>query len=132
MRNILIVIIICSFATMSAYADITHYNKSFGQTDYDEMTSSRAVMNSPRYSSPIYEPFSNTLPSEETDMTSSSEGPKKVGPRKGFITPPRKGFITPDDYGQGPSPIGDALFPLLAMALVFGGITLLRRRRSNS
>ena len=124
MRNILIVIIICSFATMSAYADITHYNKSFGQSDYDEMTSSRAVMNSPRYSSPIYEPFSNTLPSEETDMTSSSEGPKKVGPRKGFITP--------DDYGQGPSPIGDALFPLLAMALVFGGITLLRRRRSNS
>lgn len=121
MKARIYIIIICCLATMSAFAQMTSSRSSFGQSDYDEMTSSRAVMNSPRYSSPIYEPFSNTLPSEETDMTSSSEGPKKVGPRKGFITP--------DDYGQGPSPIGDELFPLLAMALVFGGITLLRRRK---
>lgn len=125
MRNILNIIIICSFVTMSAYADMTQYNKSFGQTDCDEMTSSRAVMNSPRYSSPIYEPFSNTLPSEQTEMTST--GVHKGGPRKSKEDNTDPG-ITDDES----SPIGDALFPLLAMALVFGGITLLRRRRSNS
>lgn len=125
MRNILSIIIICSFVTMSAYADMTQYNKSFGQTDYDEMTSSRAVMNSPRYSSPIYEPFSNTLPSEQTEMTST--GVHKGGPRKS-----KEGNTDPGITDDNSSPIGDTLFPLLAMALVFGGITLLRRRRSNS
>ena len=125
MRNILSIIIICSLVTMSAFADMTQYNKSFGQTDYDEMTSSRAVMNSPRYSSPIYEPFSNTLPSEQTEMTST--GVHKGGPRKS-----KEGNTDPGITDDNSSPIGDTLFPLLAMALVFGGITLLRRRRSNS
>ena len=48
MKTRIYIIIICSFVTMSAYADMTQYNKSFGQTDYDEMTSDRAVMNSTR------------------------------------------------------------------------------------
>lgn len=34
------------------------------------------------------------------------------------------------DYGQGPSPIGDAVLPLLLMAIAFVGITTLRRKRS--
>lgn len=124
MRNILSIIIICSFVTMSAYADMTQYNKSFGQTDYDELTSDRAVMNSTRYSSPIYEPFSSTTPSELSDVGSNSN------PHHGHI---RRGFDTgPDTPPSEESPIGDALLPLLALALVFGGIILLRRRRSNS
>ena len=118
MRNILNIIIICSFVTMSAHADMRQGSSSFGQGDYNEMTSSGWAV-SPRYSSPIYEPFSNTVPSEQTEMTSS--GVQKGGPRKAFGTP--------DDYGQGPSPIGDALFPLLALALAFCGAIYLRRKR---
>ena len=127
MRNILNIIIICSFVTMSAYADMTQYNKSFGQTDYDEMTSDRAVMNSTRYSSPIYEPFSSTTPSELLEVGGNSGNSGRGHIRKGF-----EGNTDPGITDDPNSPIGDALFPLLAMALVFGGITLLRRRRSNS
>ena len=119
MRNILNIIIICCLATMSAFAQMTSSRSSFGQSDYDEMTSSRAVMNSPRYSSPIYEPFSNTLPSEETDMTSS--GVQKGGPRKSLIGGP--------EDPPGPSPIGDAVVPLLALALAFGAVIYFRRKR---
>ena len=74
MKTRIYIIIICSFVTMSAYADMTQYNKSFGQTDYDEMTSDRAVMNSTRYSSPIYEPFSGTTPSELSEVGSGNSG----------------------------------------------------------
>ena len=119
MRNILNIIIICSFVTMSAHADMRQGSSSFGQSDYNEMTSSGWAV-SPRYSSPIYEPFSNTLPSEQTEMTSS--GVHKAGPRKAFDTP--------DEPGQSDeSPIGDALFPLLALALAFCGAIFLRRKR---
>ena len=120
MRNILNIIIICSFVTMSAYADMTQYNKSFGQTDYDEMTSDRAVMNSTRYSSPIYEPFSNSTPSEQTEIGSGQSKPN------GHI---RKGFDVGGDAGQGPSPIGDAVVPMMLLLGAYCAYRLVRRRK---
>ena len=118
MRNILNIIIICSFVTMSAHADMRQGSSSFGQSDYNEMTSSGWAV-SPRYSSPIYEPFSNTVPSEQTEMTSS--GVQKGGPRKAFGTP--------DDYGQGPSPIGDAVVPMMVLLGAYCAYRLVRRRK---
>ena len=123
MKNILNIIIICCLATVSAHADMTQYNKSFGQTDYDEMTSDRAVMNSTRYSSPIYEPFSSTTPSELSEVGSNS-GSHKGHIRKGFEPNPDPG-ITDDPN----SPIGDAVLPLLALALAFGAVIYFRRKR---
>lgn len=120
MRNILNIIIICCLATVSAYADMTQYNKSFGQTDYDEMTSDRAVMNSTRYSSPIYEPFSNSTPSEQTEIGSGQSKPN------GHI---RKGFDVGGDAGQGPSPIGDAVLPMILALAVYCAVRVYRRKR---
>ena len=120
MRNILNIIIICCLATVSAYADMTQYNKSFGQTDYDEMTSDRAVMNSTRYSSPIYEPFSNSTPSEQTAIGSGQSKPN------GHI---RKGFDVGGDAGQGPSPIGDAVLPMILALAVYCAVRVYRRKR---
>ena len=123
MKTRIYIIIICSFVTMSAYADMTQYNKSFGQTDYDEMTSDRAVMNSTRYSSPIYEPFSNTTPSEQTEIGSGQSKPN------GHI---RKGFDTPGEENQSTeSPIGDAVVPMVVLALALGGVIYLRRRKNG-
>ena len=122
MKTRIYIIIICSLVTMSAFAQMTSSRSSFGQSDYDEMTSSRAVMNSPRYSSPIYEPFSNTLPSEQTEMTST--GVHKGGPRKS-----KEGNTDPGITDDPNSPIGDALLPLLALALAFGAVTYFRRKR---
>lgn len=120
MRNILNIIIICCLATLSAHADMTQYNKSFGQTDYDEMTSDRAVMNSTRYSSPIYEPFSASTPSELSEVGSNS------GSHKGHI---RRGFGEGAETGQGPSPIGDAVVPLIMALAVYCAVRVYRRKR---
>ena len=120
MRNILNIIIICCLATVSAHADMTQYNKSFGQTDYDEMTSDRAVMNSTRYSSPIYEPFSSSTPSELSEVGSNS------GSHKGHI---RRGFGEGAETGQGPSPIGDAVVPLIMALAVYCAVRVYRRKR---
>ena len=127
MKTRIYIIIICCLATVSTFAQMTSSRSSFGQSDYDEMTSSRAVMNSPRYSSPIYEPFSNTTPSEQTDLGYGS-------PRKGGL---RKTQSDDDPWGENQdpgekdpdSPIGDAILPLLALALAFGAVTYLRRKR---
>lgn len=124
MRNILSIIIICSMATMSAFAQMNQGNKAFGQTDYDEMTSNRAIMNSPRYSSPIYEPFSNTTPSEQTEIGSEQTS------HKGHI---RRGFDTGAETGRSDeSPIGDTVVPLLILALLFTGVIYFRRRKHNA
>ena len=120
MKTRVYIIIICSFVTMSAYADMTQSNKSFGQTDYDEMSSNRAVMNSQRYSSPIFEPFSNTTPSEQSEIGSNS--PKPSGNM-------RKGFDVGGDAGQGPSPIGDAVWPLVLALAVYSAVRVYRRKR---
>ena len=118
--RVYIIIICCFVATLSAYADMTQSNKSFGQTDYDEMSSNRAVMNSQRYSSPIFEPFSNSTPSEQSEIGSGS--PKPSGNM-------RKGFDTGGDAGQGPSPIGDAVWPLILALAVYGAVRVYRRKR---
>lgn len=120
MKTRIYIIIICSFVTMSAYADMTQYNKSFGQTDYDEMTSDRAVMNSTRYSSPIYEPFSDATPSDQTEIGSGQSKPN------GHI---RKGFDVGGDAGQGPSPIGDAVLPMILALAVYCAVRVYRRKR---
>lgn len=123
MRNILSIIIICSMATMSAFAQMNQGNKAFGQTDYDEMTSNRAIMNSPRYSSPIYEPFSNTTPSEQTEIGSEQTS------HKGHI---RRGFEGNTDPGitdDESSPIGDAVVPLIMALAVYCAVRVYRRKR---
>ncbi len=117
MRNILNIIIICCFATMSASAQIATSRYAYGQVD--AAVNQPSVTTTPRYSSTIYEPFSSTTPSELSDVGSSSN------PHHGHV---RKGLIGgPED--EGPSPIGDALLPLLALALAFGAVTYFRRKR---
>ncbi len=120
MRNILNIIIICLVATVSANAQMATSRYAYGQTD--AVVSPQSVTTTPRYSSPIYEPFSNSVPSDQTEV-----GAEQSSSHKGHI---RRGFDTPDDPNQSnESPIGDALLPLLALALVFGAVTYFRRKR---
>lgn len=121
MRNILNIIIICLVATVSANAQMATSRYAYGQTD--AIVSPQSVTTTPRYSSPIYEPFSNSVPSDQTEV-----GAEQSGAHKGHI---RRGFINPSDPGDPShdSPIGDALLPLLALALAFGAVTYFRRKR---
>ena len=120
MKNILNIIIICCFATMSASAQIATSRYAYGQVD--AVVNQPSVTTTPRYSSPIYEPFTNSVPSDQTEV-----GAEQSGAHKGHI---RRGFDTPDDPNQSnESPIGDAVLPLLALALAFGAVTYFRRKR---
>ena len=121
MRNILNIIIICLVATVSANAQMATSRYAYGQTD--AIVSPQSVTTTPRYSSPIYEPFTNSVPSDQTEV-----GAEQSSAHKGHI---RRGFINPSDPGDPShdSPIGDALLPLLALALAFGAVTYFRRKR---
>ena len=122
MKNILNIIIICLIATVSANAQMaTSRYASYGQVD--AVVNQPGVTTTPRYSSPIYEPFSNSVPSDQTEV-----GAEQSSAHKGHI---RRGFINPSDPGDPShdSPIGDALLPLLALALAFGAVTYFRRKR---
>ena len=121
MRNILNIIIICLVATVSVNAQMATSRYAYGQTD--AIVSPQSVTTTPRYSSPIYEPFTNSVPSDQTEV-----GAEQGGAHKGHI---RRGFINPSDPGDPShdSPIGDALLPLLALALAFGAVTYFRRKR---
>ena len=123
MRNILNIIIICLVATVSANAQMATSRYAYGQVD--AVVNQPGVTTTPRYSSPIYEPFSNSVPSDQTEV-----GAEQSGSHKGHI----RRFGNFDDVPEGGQqddsyPIGDALLPLLALALAFGAVTYLRRKR---
>lgn len=120
MRNILNIIIICLVATVSVNAQMTSTRYAYGQTD--AIVSPQSATTTPRYSSPIYEPFSNTLPSEQTEMTSA--GVHKGGPRKS-----KEGNTDPGITDDPNSPIGDALLPLIMALAVYCSVRVYRRKR---
>ena len=75
------------------------------------------------YNGTIYEPFSNTLPSEQS-MPAQTED--KTSIRDKHV----RTFIGGPESGQGPTPLGDAVLPLMLMAMLFAGGIALRRRKA--
>ena len=121
MKNILNIIIICLVATVSANAQMATSRYAYDQTD--AVVSPQSVTTTPRYSSPIYEPFTNSVPSDQTEV-----GADQSGAHKGRIRTSLGGHTDPGEKDPA-SPIGDAVLPLLALALAFGAVTYLRRKR---
>lgn len=123
MKNILNIIIICLAATVSVNAQMATSRYAYGQTD--AIVSPQSVTTTPRYSSPIYEPFSSSVPSEQTEVGSNqSSGGHKGGVRRSFEDNEDPGYT--DDNS---SPIGDSVLPLMLCVLAFTGVIALRKRR---
>ena len=121
-KNVLNIIIICCIATMCAYAQ-QNYMGNHGPSDDSFIQSHQLMRAGTNYNGTVYEPFSNTLPSEQSEVGSSTH---KTGPRKSKEDPTDPG-ITDDEN----SPIGDAILPLLMMAVAFAGWSYLRRRKQR-
>lgn len=122
MRNILDIIIICLVATVSVNAQMaTSRYASYDQVD--AVVNQPGVTATPRYSSPIYEPFSNSVPSDQTEVGTEQGGSHKGHMRRGFDTPTNPGNQSND------SPIGDALLPLIMALAVYCAVRVYRRRR---
>lgn len=97
----------------------SYANRTVSDAD-DVVVRSRAIMSSgSMYSSRVYEPFTNSAPSEQT-----VSGPNRVssGPRKDKI-------VGPDINPGQESPIGEPWI-LLAFAIAFGGIIAYRKKRT--
>ena len=76
------------------------------------------------YNGTVYEPFINTTPSEQSYSPAKAPGgPKRTESQSGR---------NPSDVGDKSEqfPIGDAVLPLLAFALMFCGYVAIRRRRA--
>jgi len=77
------------------------------------------------YNGTVYQPFSETVPSEQTEVGAQYAQKPTTGPRRGFDTP--------DDPNQSEEyPLGDGLWPLLLMALAAGAVVYLRQRKEKS
>ena len=121
MKNILNIIIICCFATMSASAQIATSRYAYGQVD--AVVNQPSVTTTPRYSSPIYEPFTNSVPSDQTEV-----GAEQSGSHKGRIRNSLGGHTDPGEKDPA-SPIGDALLPLIMALAVYCAVRVYRRKR---
>ncbi|MBQ6984646.1 MAG: hypothetical protein IJQ20_06930 [Paludibacteraceae bacterium] len=121
MKTRIYIIILFCLATMTALAQ-TFSAKPIENTP---IQSQQIMTTGTNYNGTVYEPFTTSAPSEYTASSSTeSYNPAHAAGR-------RKGFDTPGDLNQGDEyPIGDAMLPLLLMAVVFCGVIYLRRKRA--
>lgn len=91
------------------------------RVDNPAIKSQQLMSTGASYSSTVYAPFSTTTPAESNPVSGTPTTTTSSGPRRGFDI----GGDTP----TGPSPIGDAVLPMLVFALIFCGGIALRRKR---
>lgn len=92
--------------------------------DNSAIQSQKIMQTGTNYSGQVYEPFSSVTPSEQSAVGASYSSKSKSGPRRSKEPPPDPGITDDND-----SPIGDALLPLLLMAVAFGIYSAARRKR---
>ena len=121
MKTRVYIIIIGIIATMSAFAQTFSSQRP---ANTDPIQSQQIMTTGAAYSGTVYEPFSNTTPSEQTVVGASYSPAKAPGG-------PRKGFDTGGETGQSEEyPIGDALFPLMLMVILFASDIFFRRQKT--
>lgn len=94
-----------------------------GQPKEEWQSTSVLMPSGSNYSSQISEVGAAQVVSEAkttTEVYSPAQAPS--GPRRVLPNGP--------ESGQGPSPVGDAVVPLLVMAMLFAGVVYTRRKKS--
>ena len=119
MKTRIYIIILFCIATMTAFAQ-TFSAKPIENTP---IQSQQIMSTGANYNGTVYEPFDNTTPSEQS-VVGASYSPAKAPDGRRF-------FPKPGEEGQSEAyPIGDAMLPLLMMAVVFCGAIFFRRKRA--
>ena len=117
--------IVALLAVVSLGLNAQHYST---RAENNAIQSQQIMTTGSSYNGTIYEPFTNTSPSEQSNVGAS------YSPAKSPRGPLRFGNF--DSVGEGNdkdegSPLGDGLLPLMLMALAFTGATFLARKRSK-
>ena len=95
--------------------------------DNQAIQSQQIMQTGAAYEGTVYEPFSNTTPSEQSEVGSGYSPARRAGAIR------KSGeWGTNQDGGEGDegSPLGDGVWPLLLCAVVFCGVIALRRKRA--
>ena len=100
--------------------------QNFTQPRDPAIQSQKIMTTGATYNGTVYEPFNNTTPAEYNSVGAQAPSHTTSGPRKSG------NFNNPTEYGQGPSPIGDAVLPMMLMAMLFAGVVALRRRKEQA
>ena len=117
MKTRVYIIALLSVMTIMVHAQAPEIDRS--------LLHSQLILQTNAHNGTIYEPFTDAVPSEQSAVGASYSSKSKSGPRRSKENPTDPG-ITDDNS----SPIGDAVLPLLAFALVFGGVIYFRRKRA--
>lgn len=88
-----------------------------------EFRSTSTMQGSGNYVAPVTAVGATSAASEATTTYSPAKAPS--GPRRGFIDPNNPGNQSNE------SPIGDALIPLMGMALAWAMTRMIRRKKAN-
>ena len=97
--------------------------QDFTQPRDPAIQSQKIMTTGAAYNGTVYEPFNNTTPAEYNPVAPApSNSPS--GPRRSFID-----LNNPGDQSEE-YPIGDAMLPMLLMAMAFAGVTYFRKRRA--
>ena len=88
--------------------------------------SQQIMMTGATYSGTVYEPFSTTTPAEQSYTPAKAPG----GPRRTESSGGAWGDNKQDENQDESFPLGDAVLPMLAFALMFCGYVAVRRKRA--
>ena len=98
--------------------------QDFNQKRIETPIQSQQIMTTgASYSGTVYEPFSNATPSEQSSVGATAPTHSTSGPRRAFDTGAETGK-------SSEFPLGDAVLPMLAFALMFCGYVAIRRKRA--
>lgn len=117
------VYIIALLSVVTVVVNAQTYKNTYTPSGQQEQVAiqSQQIMHANVHEGTIYEPFSNTTPSEQSVVGASYTS--QSGPRRSKENPSDPGVT--DDTS---SPLGEP-WVLAVFALAFGGIVFLRRRR---
>ena len=120
MKKIVMIIVILSAVVLAGTAQ----NYTAAHVNDPAIQSHQILQTGAAYQGTVYEPFSTTAPSEYHPVAGEQES---GGTPHGHI---RKGLIGGPEDELGPSPIGDAVLPLLLCALAFSFVIARRKKRA--
>ena len=131
MKKILNIMVLSTLMACLVPANAQDFNQKRIETP---IQSQQIMTTGASYSGTVYEPFSNATPAEQSYTPAQAPS----GRRRGYDA---NGNWVPEseDFGGGAEtgasnqfPLGDALLPLLMMAMLFAGVTYYRKRRARA
>ena len=120
MKKILNIMVLSTLMACLVPANAQDFNQKRIETP---IQSQQIMTTGASYSGTVYEPFSNATPADYNSVGATAPTHSTSGPRRGFINP-----SDPGDKSNE-FPLGDAVLPLLAFALMFCGYVAIRRKR---